>query len=295
MKPKWLIEDFEADNKFDVLAEEVKRQGMEAEIIRYMPFESGTYNKYGKDECVIVQSSLNLARQLMKEKGWIPGPWLNSKAYECTAFYPYLGKYLLNKDFIMLPRGSVNDKWSDIINTFCGPDDDDAVFIRPSSGIKTFTGKVFQTKHLKEDWEWVEEFTEPEDMVIIASVKEIEKEWRFVCADHSIITGSLYKQRIGGAVSSGKYREIPMAPHDNGDRDDLEAHQLAIAIASEGYKCDPMYTIDICKTANERFHLLEIGSYSCAGLYDCNPKIMVKEAARLAMQEWREFYEVIQE
>jgi len=32
MKPKWLVEDFEADNSFGNLAEEVKRQGMECEV-----------------------------------------------------------------------------------------------------------------------------------------------------------------------------------------------------------------------------------------------------------------------
>jgi len=107
MKPKWIIEDFEADNKFDLLAEEVKRQGMEVEIIRYIPLKSGNYDKYADNLCVIVQASLNLARQLQRQKSWIPGPWLNSDSYECTNFYPYYGKYLMNEDYIMLPRAEV--------------------------------------------------------------------------------------------------------------------------------------------------------------------------------------------
>lgn len=68
MKPKWLIENFEADNKFDLLAEETRKRGFETEITRYIPFESGTYECFSPDDCVIVQSSLNLARQLQREK-----------------------------------------------------------------------------------------------------------------------------------------------------------------------------------------------------------------------------------
>ena len=49
MKPKWIIEDFDEINSYAILAEEVKRQGYEVEIIRYLPFESGSYNKFGDD------------------------------------------------------------------------------------------------------------------------------------------------------------------------------------------------------------------------------------------------------
>jgi len=293
MKPKWLIEDFEADNKFDLLAEEVKKQGMEVEIVKYIPLESGNYNKYGKNECVIVQSSLNLATQLQRQKGWIPGPWLNSGAYQCTEYYPFLGKYLMNKDYVMLPRAEVKRKWPQLLKIF--GNEYEGLFLRPSSGHKTFTGHVFQTEHLEKDYEWVDEFTDPQSIIIISSVKEIEKEWRFVCADHQIITGSLYKQRIGGVVSSGKYREIPTAiwQFDDDDiniQEDYSAFEFAGQVAFEEYDCDPMYTIDICKTADGEFHLLEIGSYSCAGLYDCNIEILVKKATEIAIREWYEYY-----
>ena len=68
MKPKWLIEDFALENNFSALADEVKKQGMECEVIKYIPFESGTYNVFKDSDCVIVQSSLQLAGQLLKEK-----------------------------------------------------------------------------------------------------------------------------------------------------------------------------------------------------------------------------------
>ena len=43
----WLIEDFERD--ICLLADEVKRQGMECKVIRYEPFESGTIDCYPTD------------------------------------------------------------------------------------------------------------------------------------------------------------------------------------------------------------------------------------------------------
>jgi hypothetical protein len=107
MKPKWLIEDFEADSSFDNFAEEVKRQGMECEVITYLPFQSGSYDVYGDEDCVMVQGSINLVQQLQKEKKWIPGAWLTPKAFECTTYYAHLGKYLFNDRYVILPRAEV--------------------------------------------------------------------------------------------------------------------------------------------------------------------------------------------
>jgi len=287
-QPKWIIEDFAADNKFDLIAAEAKAQGMEVKLLRDEPIEEYSFDHYEEKECVIVLSSLELANKLQNKSGWIPGPWLNSDAYQCTQYYAYLGKYLMNKDYFMLPRAEVKRRWTELIELF--GKQYDALFIRPSSGHKTFTGKVYQTKNFEKDWEWVEEFTDPGDIVIISSVKTIEKEWRFIATEDEIITGSLYRQRIGGAIMSGKYREIPMDWEDLQDEDDRSALSLAIQVAHEKYYTNPLYSIDISKTENGAFHLLEIGSFSCAGLYDCNPEIIVKHATRLAQEEWKDFY-----
>lgn len=284
VKPRWLIEDFDADNKFDKLAKETKNRGYDTEVVKYVPFESGDYKRFYKGhDCVIVQASINLCKQLQKEIQWVPGPWLNSKAYECSRYYSYLGRFHVNSDYVMLPRAEVLRQMDFLKKTFGR--EDNALFIRPSSGHKTFTGKVFHERHFQSDWDWVEEFTDPDSLIIISSPKVIKKEWRFVVSGNRVVTGSLYREKIG-PIGSGKYREIDP---DNYPAD-KEALKKAIEIADEKYNPDPMYVIDICETENGEMRLLEIGSFSCAGLYDCNIPTIVDEAEKQALKEYEDAY-----
>lgn len=272
MNVKWLIEDWDQENNYLRLAEEVKRQGHECELIKYIPLESGNYNRFSQTDCVIVQASLNLAGQLMKEKKWVPGPWLNLKEYECSYYYAYLGKYLFNDNYIMMPAGDFKrtmGKWFDDLGK------EGCLFIRPSSGFKTFTGKVFKKEHFDTDWQWVEEFCDPQSLIVVSTPKNIKAEWRFIAAKNDIISGSMY--RLNGATYLKN--EWPDGAID-----------LAKAVAKI-YHPDPMYTIDICKGADDKFYLLEIGSFSCAGLYACDMGPIVTVASELAIEEWKDLYE----
>ena len=273
MKPKWLIEDFDEGNRYHVLAEEVRRQGMECELITYVPFEQGNYNRFSNDECVIVQSSINLAQQLLREKEWVPNAWLNTQAYECTKYYAYLGEYLFNDDYTMMPRSEVKRNINRIFKRFGV---DGCVFMRPSSGLKSFTGKVFKEKYFERDWEWVKEFTDPESIVVVSTPKDMLGEWRVIIADKQPIAWSQYKT----------LNRMPTRKNTIPD----EAKKLAKEIASAGYETDPMYSLDICQGADEKYYLLEIGSFSCAGIYLCDVEPVVEAAAHIAEREWKEVY-----
>lgn len=280
MKPKWIIEEFQADNKSELLAKEAEKQGCCVEFVRYIPFSGGKYGlEFDEYDCIIVQTSINLARQLQREKKWVPGPWMNSKAYECTSYYAHLGKHHLNSDYIMIPRKDLPRRIEFFRDIFQDPDG--ALFIRPSTGQKSFTGKVFHVKHWEKDWEYVEEYTNEDSILIIAAPKPLSREWRFVATKKEIVTGSLYKERVG-PIYSGKYREVCISE----DYKDALAFEKACSVLKEGYTPDPLFVIDICEDTNGKFHLLEIGSFSCAGLYSCNLKKIVAAANQAAIEEW---------
>jgi hypothetical protein len=284
VKPRWLIEDFNADNKFDKLAKETRSRGFDTEVVKYVPFEGGDYSRFYKGhDCVVVQASINLCKQFQKEARWIPGPWLNSKAYECSKYYSFLGRFHVNSDYVMLPRAEVPRQMGFLKKTFGS--EDNALFLRPSSGHKTFTGKVFHERNFESDWDWVEEFTDPDSLIIISSPKVIVREWRFIVSGSTVVTGSLYRERIG-PIGSGKYREIDPSTYPA----DKKALDKAIEIADEKYNPDPMYVIDICETEKGEMNLLEVGSFSCAGLYDCNIPIIVDEAEKNALKEYENIY-----
>ncbi len=270
MKPKWLIEHFDDRNSTQLLIEEVKRQGYEFEAIHYEPFQSGNYNVFNKNDCVIVQSSINFAQQMMREKpDWIPGVWLTEINYRCQSYYAHLGEYLFNDRYIMMPRNDVRRSLK-YLHDYVGKEKH--LFIRPDSALKPFTAKVFRLENFDIDWTWVEEFTNPESLIVISSPKKIIGEWRFIVVDKKVITGCQYEYNGELNITSG-YSE--------------GAKKLADKVA-ETYQPDPVFVIDICQGVDEEFYLLELGAFSVAGLYACDMKAIVETVSEFALKEWQD-------
>ncbi|MDO8640847.1 MAG: ATP-grasp domain-containing protein [Nitrosarchaeum sp.] len=267
MKPKWIIEDFEPDNKFGELVDEVKRQGMTCEVVRYLPFQSGSYDIFDGEDCVLFQGSINLALQLQSQKTWIPGPWLTAKNYECSKYYAYLGKYLFNDKYSLVPRGDVLRQKNYLFQQF------EQLFIRPSSGLKPFTAGLYSKLTLDSFWDLIKDFTDPESLIVISTPKIVKAEWRFICSKGDVLTGCQYEKHGKLAFHSG-YPE--------------EAKILAQNICKT-YEPDPMFIVDICLGDDDVFYLMEINSFSCGGLYACELEPIVTRASELALKEWESY------
>jgi len=273
MEVKWLIEDFEGDVKLDSLIAEIKKQGMECDVVNYTPFESGEYNKFKDDDCVVFYGSLNLARQLQREKPWIPGSYCNFKNFKCVKYYSHWGKYLLNDDYIMLPLMEFSRK-RDYYYEKKGIDN--CIFMRPDSGAKTFQGAVYPKDELDFELKTIEGYAGlplDEILVVISSPKIIKKEFRIVVVDGKPISSSQYKK-------DGKLDVKEECP--------VDAWLLAQEIANSEWSPDTAYTLDICKSDGEYF-LLEINSFSCSGLYGCAVEPIVKCISKIAASEWKEY------
>jgi len=274
MKPRWLIEHFDDRNSTQLLIEEVEHQGYDLKTIKYIPFQSGSINVYNNNDCVITQTSINLAQQILKEKsGWIPGPWLTEKNYECSSYYARLGKYLFNDPYVIMSRDEI-PRHLDWLQSILSKSQH--LFIRPNSAMKPFTAKVFslEPRLFESDWSWVKEFTFPETLIAISSPKAILAEWRFIVAGKTVITGSQYE-------CDGKFNVSPIFPE--------EARALAQEVA-EIYQPDPMFVIDICQGADSKYYLLELGAFSVAGLYACDMTKIVEAAVEAAEKQWIDFY-----
>jgi hypothetical protein len=281
MKPKWLIEHFDDKNGTRDLIAEVRRQGYEVSTIEYEPLQKGSIDAIGPEECVITQTSIDVARQIMKEKKWVPGPWLTAKNYECTSYYPHLGKFLLNDPYVMMPRKEIPRHLS-LLHKWVGKDL--KLFIRPNSGLKPFTAQVFncscdvklaneegiwKTPLFDKDWHWVEEFTEPDTLIVIAGPKKIQAEYRFVIAGTDVVTGCTYMPEIAVGYTQA-------------------ARDLAAEVA-KAYQPDPMFIVDICFDG-EKYWLMEIGAFSVAGLYACKMEDIVPAAVKMAKKEWEDIH-----
>ena len=105
----------------------------------------------------------------------------------------------------------------------------------------------------------------------MSSPREIDKEWRFVVVDGKVVTGCQYKD---GA-------RLDYQPHY-----DDQAYELATSVASVDYEPDPVWVMDICKTSDGNYHLLEIGGFSFADLYACDMKTVVSAVSAAAQSVW---------
>lgn len=271
MKVKWLVESFDRDNSFEELSQEVKRQGMDCELIKYEPFQSGSIDVYPGEQCVIFQGSINMAAQIQRDKPWIPGPFATWNNYLCQNYYQHYGKWLLNGDYTMLPFIEFVRRKEEFVEKY--KDYGDTFFIRPNGGTKSFTGFAFSPQTISDNmWKYLQSETPSAELVLISAPKNIHREWRLICTEDKVLTGSRYKTWGRPDYNS----EVPQ-----------EAIDKALEILKESkWVPDPIFVMDICDSPTGVYHLLEIGAFSVAGLYKCDMKPIVKVASELALKEF---------
>lgn len=278
MEAKWLIEDIFPEDETPMY-KALDNQGIQYKTIQYKElwgvFEQAKYlydNFYGPDECVIFYGSLRLARFLNNITAWVPGIFYQKGKFDCVNYYPKVNKYLVNSPYIMLPYEDIfNQKeflYDCLGNNRC-------LFIRPERGDKLFTGQVVE----KEKFDTKFKLLPPIDtkiLVLVAEPVNIKYEWRFVVVESKVVTGSQYRKE-GLAIQSEYYPQ--------------EALNLANEIAKINITTDSAWIIDICQLDNGDFKLMEVGCFSCAGLYKCNRNIVAKMVSEAALKQWKTYRE----
>jgi len=274
MQAKWLIQ-----NHYDLegkdLIPELEKQGIEYKMVDYEPLQSGTYNHlFNANDCVIVHSTLNMAQQLRREVAWIPGVYCNFDNMKCTTYYSHWGNFLLNNDYVMIPFMEFVRRSDEFYKMFGV---DGCIFIRPNNGTKSFTGHVLPKDELESETKIINQYSNidlDKLLIIISSPKVIDVEWRVVIADKQVVTLSQYKK-------DGKL-------NTNNDTSNYDVLKLARGMAKHDWQPDRVYTIDIA-LSNGVYSLLEINSFSCSGLYNCDYSAVVKYVSLVAENEWMEY------
>ena len=187
----------------------------------------------------IYYGSLSLGLKIKKEISWNPGVYCNLPNFKCSYYWPLFKGFLLNENYKI-----VNSKLLNI---------NEPMFIRPDSGFKYFTGKVFTKDE-------VERLSLLNDMdIVISEPKIITDEWRLVVSN-KVITGSRY--------SFEKENHIP-------PQEVVEFGQFILD--NIAFRPDYLWTLDICKTDNGELKVVEANSFSCAGLYNADLTLIIKE------------------
>lgn len=235
----------------------------------------GNFSKNGMD-CVICYGSIYFIQMLQyKYKNWHPGDYAYFPNYDCAKYYPYFLDYLLNDKFTILPLGVIMKRFDEIFDWI---KEDYSLFMRPTRGFKTFTGKVFDRKDGFEKLKMEKDFhfIGDHELILVAPAKELGNEWRVVVADSKVIGGSLYKK-------DGEIKEECGLP------DHVKQYAEEI-LTNVKYRPDKAFVMDICEVPHKGLKLIEINSFSCSGMYACDLEPIVEEIEDLAYWDWDDFY-----
>lgn len=273
---KWLIEKDVMHGEVEStqrLTDALKRQNIDHKVVEYVPYSGSTayLASFLQEDCVVFHGSLQFGAQIRREAKWIPGVFHNPPKYSCTAYYPALGEYLLNENYIMLPYGELKRR-TEYLYEHLGQDR--AIFIRPNVGDKLFTGKLVYKENFDKDVEMLGFYdVPPEALVVVAEPSNLNAEWRFVVTENGVAAGSQYRKGVM------VWRDVAYPQ---------EALDLANEIVKK-YKPDEAWVVDICLTKSGRYRLMEIGCFSCCGLYECNRDAVIAAVTAAALKEWESF------
>ncbi|MEL7071476.1 MAG: ATP-grasp domain-containing protein [Cyanobacteria bacterium J06581_3] len=265
----WLIETGVFED--DALISELEKQNCPYKAVKYLDFQPKTASQYFPDhDCVLFRGSLGLGRDILRTT-WIPGAYMDQKNLSCTTYYAHFGEYLLNNRYFVLPLAELIRRRVEILDYFGS---DGELFIRPDSNMKLFRAGVFDLRSLNTIEALSSELRrEKTTLVLVGEKKPIKREWRFFAYKDEIITGSLYligEEQVNKKIWGGYLEDY-----------------AAKVIKQVGWYPEILYTIDICESAEE-LHVLELGSFSCAGEYGCDVSLIVEAGVRAAREDWDE-------
>ena len=170
--------------------------------------------------------------------------------YTCAAYYPKMQELLFNDRYAFIPFAELaRRKWD--IYAWLGKEA--LVFIRPCSGEKDFPAELVDLKDIDK---LVENYNY-EGMAVVSTPKNFIGEWRFVVTESEIIAQSSYKYQ-------GVLTCVPSAP--------VGATELVKRVLDKGYFPDKLFCVDVAQDMNNQFWVMELTSFSSAGLYACDVK-----------------------
>lgn len=269
MKPIFVIENFTKELSYQEVVAEVKQQGMEVKEL------NGGYKHCDLDEfrhgrCLIFLGSIEMT-EIVKAQlpNCFPVAYCTKENYLCSKYMSHFGKYLFNDKYAIV---SLSEFYRQKFFYYGIFGKEALIFIRPDSGQKPFQAQLLDMLDIDKFFKRYEDLQH--ELVVVSTPKSIRGEFRYVVTKHKEILGiSTYQYQ-------GQVTKIPSAP--------VGATELVKELLEIGYYPDSVFCIDICETNDGEFFLMEINSFSSAGLYACKKDLIVKRVSKIAEEEWLE-------
>lgn len=281
MNAGWIVDqymlDLAAERGCGSIAEAVLRAGMDVHVVTSEGHMSREIELPAWDgRCVVLYGSFRFVRRVERQlkaacrPPLLPGAFARVENLSYSTFGAHLGDILLNDDFVILPFGEFRRRRMRGWGGRC--------FLRPDAVTKSFAGMVVAEADFEHEMNSLQKLQHvmPEDLVVAASARDIRRETRFVIVDGEVVSGSTYGWNGNGDIG------LPV---------DEESFALARDVAARGWQPDRAYTCDIAlvEDAGElKARLIELNSFSCAGLYACDLDRVVTAVSAAAQDEWEQ-------
>jgi hypothetical protein len=268
MNVKWLIENFTGESSYAEMSDEIIKQGMELTHLNKNYKHSDLDKFRDGNQCVMFLGSIEMTEIVRKQlPNCFPVAYCTFENYLCSKYMSHYGDYLFNDKYAIISLGELQRQKFFYYGMF---GKEAIIFIRPDSGQKTFQAQL-------KDFLDIDRFVDghPElkhDLVVISTPKNIRWEGRFICTrNKEILSHSTYQFQ-------GQVTKIPTVP--------TGTLNLVKEILEVGYYPDSVFCIDICEDNDGTPWLLEINSFSSAGLYASKKEPIVRRVSEIAMEEW---------
>lgn len=264
----WIVENFTDGSDYNDLIKEIKSQNFDVLEIR-RDFKRSMIADI-KNRPVIFQGSIEmtamLGGELHLQNCW-PVKYCSIENYKCSKYYTHFGRHLFNDNYALL---SLSELYRQHYNIWGNYGKEGLIFIRPDRGDKPFQAQLLDLLDVKRFVEKHEDIKH--ELVLVSTPKKIVGEWRFVVTKNKEILGySLYSYQ-------GQITKVPSAP--------IEAIDKCKEILKINYYPDDVFVVDICEDAAGDYWLLELNSFSSAGLYECNKQKIVEGVSKMAIDSF---------
>lgn len=257
----WLLEPDVFGEGPPPLTEPARRAGQGVTLWRDSWWSSEAFPAID-DEHVVFHGSLGNAARIAAEGRWSPGAHCSVERLRCSAWYPAAERWRLNQRHVLTTVAALCAEPRAVVQRLgMGLD---AIFVRPDSPLKPFSGRVVRLEGLTpaalDHGFYYDELELP---IIVAPVTTVHEEWRFVVVGGTVVAGSGYS-------AEGRRSTEAKPP--------VHARALAETIARELPAPDPVYVLDLGST-DEGLRLVELNPFSGSDLHACDLDAIVAAVA----------------
>ncbi len=213
---------------------------------------------------VVFHGSLGNADLVSRTFDWTPGAFCETGQFHCSAWYEEARPWLLHRDWV---KSTVAILVDDPHGVAGGIATAGRVFVRPDSPLKPFSGRVLRLDDVSlQSLDHGFYFEDIELPIMLAPVRLVGREWRFVVADQQVVAGSAYEaqNRTGTDASL-----------------DTAVWDYASRVARQLTPPQRVYVLDVCDCEGS-LHLIEMNPFGGADLYGCDTAAIVEAVSRIA-------------